>query len=65
MIVQKGDIPLSIACESIGTYTSFKMNEVGKSVLLKGTERQGAVRREGWYDLRLLASSSFRSLETA
>ncbi|MDR3773843.1 MAG: hypothetical protein P4L26_10875 [Terracidiphilus sp.] len=35
-IVQKGDIPLSIACESDGTYTSFKMIEAGKSVLLKG-----------------------------
>ncbi len=35
-IVQKGDIPLSIACESDGTYMSFKMDEAGKSVLLKG-----------------------------
>jgi hypothetical protein len=35
-IVQKGDIPLSIACESSGTYTSFKMNDAGKMVLLKG-----------------------------
>lgn len=35
-IVQHGDIPLSIACESSGTYTSFKMNDVGKMVLLAG-----------------------------
>jgi hypothetical protein len=35
-IVQKGDIPLSIACESRGTYTSFKMDDAGKMVLLKG-----------------------------
>ena len=35
-IVQKGDAPLSIACESSGTYTSFKMNDAGKMVLLKG-----------------------------
>jgi hypothetical protein len=35
-IVQKGDIPLSIACESSGSYTSFKMNDAGKMVLLKG-----------------------------
>jgi hypothetical protein len=35
-IVQKGDVPLSIACESSGTYTSFKMNDAGKMVLLQG-----------------------------
>jgi hypothetical protein len=35
-IVQKGEIPLSIACESSGTYTSFKMNDAGKMVLLEG-----------------------------
>jgi hypothetical protein len=35
-IVQSGDVPLSIACESSGTYTSFKMNDAGKMVLLKG-----------------------------
>lgn len=35
-IVQKGDVPLSIACESSGSYTSFKMNDAGKMVLLKG-----------------------------
>jgi hypothetical protein len=35
-IVQKGDAPLRIACESDGTYTSFKMNEVSKWVLLAG-----------------------------
>jgi hypothetical protein len=34
-LVQKGDIPLSNACESGGTYTSFTMNEAGKMVLLK------------------------------
>ena len=36
-LVQKGDIPLSIACESSGTYTSFKMNDTGKMVLLEGS----------------------------
>ena len=35
-IVQKGDAPLWIACESSGTYTSFKMDDAGKMVLLKG-----------------------------
>jgi hypothetical protein len=35
-IVQKGDIPQSIACESSGTYTSFKMGEAKKMVLLEG-----------------------------
>jgi hypothetical protein len=35
-IVQKGEISLSIACASSGTYTSFKMNDSGKLVLLKG-----------------------------
>ncbi len=35
-IVQKGAVPLSIACESSGTYTSFKMNGAGKMVLLEG-----------------------------
>ena len=35
-IVQKGDTPLSIACESSGAYTSFKMNDAGKMVLLNG-----------------------------
>ena len=35
-IVQSGDIPLSIACESSGTYTSFKMNDAGKMLLLNG-----------------------------
>ena len=35
-LVQKGDVPLSIACESSGTYTSFKMNDAGKMVLLAG-----------------------------
>jgi len=35
-IVQKGDVPLSIACESGGSYTSFKMDDAGKMVLLKG-----------------------------
>ena len=35
-LVQKGDIPLSIACESSGTYTSFKINDGGKTVLLAG-----------------------------
>jgi hypothetical protein len=35
-IVQKGDAPLSIACESSGSYTSFKMDDAGKMVLLKG-----------------------------
>lgn len=35
-IVQKGDISLSIACESSGSYTSFKMNDAGNMVLLKG-----------------------------
>jgi hypothetical protein len=35
-IVQKGDIPLSIACESSGKYTSYKMDDAGKMVLLKG-----------------------------
>jgi hypothetical protein len=35
-IVQKGDVPLSIACESSGTYTSFKWGDTGKMVLLQG-----------------------------
>jgi hypothetical protein len=35
-IVQKGDIPRSIACESSGTYTSFMMNDAGKTALVKG-----------------------------
>ncbi len=35
-IVQSGDVPLSIACESGGTYRSFKMNDAGKTVLLAG-----------------------------
>jgi len=35
-VVQKGEVPLSIACESSGSYTSFKMNDAGKMVLLKG-----------------------------
>ena len=35
-IVQKGDTPLSIACESSGIYTSFKMDNAGKMVLLEG-----------------------------
>jgi hypothetical protein len=35
-IVQKGDVPLSIVCESSGTYMSFKMNDAGKMVLLEG-----------------------------
>jgi hypothetical protein len=35
-IVQTGDVPLSIACESSGTYTSFKMNDASKMVLLEG-----------------------------
>ncbi len=33
---QKGDAPQSIACESGGTYTSFKMDDAGKMVLLAG-----------------------------
>lgn len=35
-IVQKGDVPLSIACESDGTYLSYKMDDAGKMILLKG-----------------------------
>jgi hypothetical protein len=35
-IVQTGDVPLRIDCESDGTYTSFKSMEAGKSVLLAG-----------------------------
>jgi hypothetical protein len=35
-IVQKGDLPYSIACESSGTYTSFKMGDANKMVLLEG-----------------------------
>jgi hypothetical protein len=35
-IAQKGEAPLAIACESSGMYTSFKMNEAGKMVLLTG-----------------------------
>lgn len=35
-IVQGGDVPLSIACESSGTYMSFKVNDAGKTVLLNG-----------------------------
>lgn len=35
-IVQKGDVPLSIACEDGGTYTSFKWGDAGKMVLLQG-----------------------------
>lgn len=35
-IAEKGDVPLSIACESGGAYTSYKMNKAGKMVLLKG-----------------------------
>ncbi|HTX76175.1 MAG TPA: hypothetical protein VMD29_08225 [Terracidiphilus sp.] len=34
-IVQKGEIPFSIACESSGTYTSFKMDDAGKMLLLE------------------------------
>jgi hypothetical protein len=34
-LVQKGDVPRSIACESSGTYTAFKMSDLGKLVLLK------------------------------
>jgi hypothetical protein len=33
---QKGEVPLSIACESSGSYMSFKMNDAGKMVLLRG-----------------------------
>ena len=35
-IMQKGEIPLSIACEVNGKYMSFKMNEAGKMVQLEG-----------------------------
>ncbi|HET7103557.1 MAG TPA: hypothetical protein VFI20_05680 [Terracidiphilus sp.] len=35
-LVESGDIPLSIACESNGDYTSFKIDNAGKSVLLSG-----------------------------
>jgi hypothetical protein len=35
-IVQKGEAPLSIACESGGTYMSFRMNDAEKMVLLEG-----------------------------
>jgi hypothetical protein len=35
-ISQRGDAPLSIACENSGVYTSFKMNHEGKAVLLNG-----------------------------
>jgi hypothetical protein len=35
-IVEKGEIPRSIACESSGTYTSFTMNDAGKMVLVEG-----------------------------
>jgi hypothetical protein len=35
-LVQKGEIPLSIACESGGKFTSFKMNDAGKMLLLEG-----------------------------
>jgi len=35
-IVQKGEAPLSIACESSGSYTSFKFGDAGKMLLLKG-----------------------------
>ncbi len=35
-LVQKGEVPLSIACESSGTYVSFKMDDTGKMLLLKG-----------------------------
>ncbi len=34
-LVQTGDIPRSIACESSGTYTAFKMNNAGKMELLQ------------------------------
>lgn len=34
-LVQAGGSPRSIACESNGTYTSFKMNDAGKMVLLQ------------------------------
>jgi hypothetical protein len=35
-VVQKGDVPRSIACENSGTYTSFRMDDAGKTVLLEG-----------------------------
>jgi len=35
-IVQKGEAQLSIACESGGTYMSFRMNDAEKMVLLEG-----------------------------
>ena len=34
-LVQAGDAPRSIACESSGTYTAFKMDDAGKMVLLQ------------------------------
>ena len=35
-IVEKGEIPRSIACESNGTYTSFAMGDAKKMLLLQG-----------------------------
>jgi len=35
-IVEKGEIPRSIACESSGTYTSFAMGDAKKMLLLQG-----------------------------
>ena len=37
---QKGEVPLSIACESSGTYMSFKMDDAGKIVLLEGNRHR-------------------------
>lgn len=34
-LVEKGDAPPTIACESNGTYTAFKMSDMGKLILLK------------------------------
>lgn len=35
-IVPKGESPLRIDCENNGAYTSFKFNDAGKTMLLKG-----------------------------
>jgi hypothetical protein len=35
-IIGIGEVPLSIACESGGTFTSFKMNDAGKMMLVEG-----------------------------
>ncbi len=35
-IVQSGDVPLSIACESSGAYISFKWGDTGKMMLVAG-----------------------------